>query len=247
MPLRPRTLWQDDTLGESAMWLQDWGSMLWGGAAVPVLGPLGLLLLGALLGGAAVLYPRVASRATTTLTVLAIAVVPLIALAVSLPHSFVNGTVADADEVNANFEALAYRSIPRATGLGPIDGTDSGALASRVLNVTKDRNDTALRVLYSDSFRTISNSGSGSCRWEIRFDGASCPGGALVYDLFVPSNGPVPYNIIRFSSAAGYCEGLSAGPHTVQIYVGDTPGFSNSDCFTGWNDQRWTIEAEEVL
>ena len=49
-----------------------------------------------------------------------------------LPYAFVTGTVAVAEEVNANFEAVAYRTIERAPGLGPSETIDNGALASRV-------------------------------------------------------------------------------------------------------------------
>lgn len=84
------------------MWEQDWGTMIWGGGAqVPTMGPFGWLLLGALVGAAGVLYRRPLSKAGTAVALLAIGVVPLSALAV--PHLFTNGTVADADEVNANF------------------------------------------------------------------------------------------------------------------------------------------------
>jgi hypothetical protein len=42
------------------------------------------------------------------LSILALVIVPLVAVAaVTLPFTFTNGTVADADEVNANFNALA--------------------------------------------------------------------------------------------------------------------------------------------
>ena len=93
--------------------------------------------MGVLLGAAAISWRRQLSKAATAFSVLAIMIAPLLAVAVTLPHSFTNGTVADAAEVNANFEALAYRTIPRATGLGPQDGTDSGIIAARQLNLTK--------------------------------------------------------------------------------------------------------------
>ena len=94
------------------MWGQDWGSMFWGAAAaVPVLGPLGWLVLGASMGGTGVLFrKRLAGTSATTrigLALLVATVLPLVAFGqVALPNVFTNGTVADANEVNANFDAI---------------------------------------------------------------------------------------------------------------------------------------------
>jgi hypothetical protein len=64
-----------------------------------------VLLLGALLGAVAVLSLRIARPRTVGLAALALALaIPLSARA--LPFTFANGTVADANQVNANFTAL---------------------------------------------------------------------------------------------------------------------------------------------
>ena len=92
------------------MWGQNWGSTIWGHAAqVPGLGGPGLLMLALLLLAAAALVLKRRGRGAFGVIALgALVCVPLLALAqVTLPHTFVNGTVADADEVNANFDALA--------------------------------------------------------------------------------------------------------------------------------------------
>ena len=87
------------------MWGETWGTMIWGGGVhVPTVGPLGLLLLGVLLGVTGVLYWKPLSKAGIAVALLAIGTVPLHALAVT--HFFANGTVADADEVNANFAEI---------------------------------------------------------------------------------------------------------------------------------------------
>jgi hypothetical protein len=88
------------------MWGQHWDTMIWGRAAsVPALSWWGVLLLGAVLGGVGVQYLRKARPRTIGLTVLALALaIPLSARA--LPFTFTNGTVADANQVNANFAAL---------------------------------------------------------------------------------------------------------------------------------------------
>jgi hypothetical protein len=79
--------------------------MTWGGgAAVPLLSPLGLFALTIcfLIGG----WMRLHSRRTLVLISTTLIVAPLIAFAASVPNVFTNGTVADADQVNANFTAV---------------------------------------------------------------------------------------------------------------------------------------------
>jgi len=88
---------------------EDWGTMIWSGAAqVPALDPFGwTFLLGVLVGAAVLHYRRPLSKAGIRVALAALAIAPLIAIAqVTLPHTFANGTVADADQVNANFEAI---------------------------------------------------------------------------------------------------------------------------------------------
>jgi hypothetical protein len=90
------------------MWGNDWGTMIWGSSvAVPTFGPVGwAILLGAFLGATAVIYRRPLSKVATPLALLSVVLLPLVAIALTLPHTFVNGTIADADEVNANFAAV---------------------------------------------------------------------------------------------------------------------------------------------
>jgi hypothetical protein len=88
------------------MWGQTWGQLIWGQAAsVPSLGWWGALLLGVLLGMVAAHTLRGARARAIGAFVLAIAfIVPIAAHA--LPFTFSNGTIADANQVNANFEAV---------------------------------------------------------------------------------------------------------------------------------------------
>jgi hypothetical protein len=93
------------------MWNQNWGTMIWGRAsqAVPLLGPLGLLLLAMLLmlSGAILLRDPAARRRMGKAMALLVLLVPLSAFAV--PFTFTNGTVADATQVNQNFTSLESR------------------------------------------------------------------------------------------------------------------------------------------
>jgi hypothetical protein len=80
--------------------------MIWGGtASVPALGLWGALFLGALLGIAALrVLPKVRPR---VLGLWALALAALLPLSVrAVPFTFTNGTVASADQVNANFAAV---------------------------------------------------------------------------------------------------------------------------------------------
>jgi len=117
-----------------------WGEMIWGGAplGVPLLpgGALALLALLLLASGWAVLARwRPALRRAHWLLVVALVGVPMAAWAVTIPNTFVNGTVADADEVNANFTALAnalnlHEPDPSAHH---VKTTDAGELTSGTL------------------------------------------------------------------------------------------------------------------
>lgn len=94
------------------MWGQSWGDLIWGTASTTAQVPFGgwaLLTLGFLIGVLAARARR--SKAHALVLVAGIAVLPAIALTATstLPHAFQNGTLADADEVNANFTELENR------------------------------------------------------------------------------------------------------------------------------------------
>jgi hypothetical protein len=102
--------------------------MIWGTAAsAPAIGFWGVLLLGALLGATGVLISRRRRPGALALACMLLGVlVPLVALAAGprllLPHTFANGTVADATQVNGNFIALSQAlqsSQMGSAGTGP--------------------------------------------------------------------------------------------------------------------------------
>lgn len=95
------------------MWNQNWGSMIWGRGAqvVPLMGPLGLMLLAMVLMvlGALLLRTPAGRRRMGKATALLVLLVPISAFAV--PFTFSNGTVADATQVNQNFASLESRIV----------------------------------------------------------------------------------------------------------------------------------------
>jgi hypothetical protein len=92
-------------------WGENWGTLTWGAAiaAVPTMGKLGVLVLALGLGG---LAARVIKRSRSAASLLVISLVlPMLspvanAQTVSVPNTLTNGSVADANAMNANFEAV---------------------------------------------------------------------------------------------------------------------------------------------
>lgn len=149
------------------------------------------------------------------------------------------GSVAPAAKLEVNGNLI--RSIAYATGTGA-DGGDSGAVPGRTLTFNKKKSTTALRIGYTDTFR-VAGANAG-CRWEIKVDGVSCPTRALKYDFHANSN-----DFHYSSNVVGYCAGVAGiGNHTIAVYVvnnlGD--GANNGDCYTGYYQTTWMLEAEEV-
>ena len=92
------------------MWGEAWGQFFWGGGiALPLLSPIGIMALcAAFVGGGYVLRSRASTRWVVTLGAIVLVSGPgVVVAAVTIPHVFSNGTIADADEVNANFDAVA--------------------------------------------------------------------------------------------------------------------------------------------
>jgi len=137
------------------------------------------------------------------------------------------------------------RKIARAHGVGPMELADVGPLNSRILVFEKKNPDTGIRVSYVDNLRTFGV--AASCRWEIYFNGLPCSNpGPLVFDQYSGHNGGPLDNDHRSSTNFGTCFGLTEGTHVIQVRVGPTPGEVQGDCFTGWKNQYWALEAEEV-
>ena len=92
-------------------WGENWGTLTWGAAiaAVPTMGKLGVLVLVLGRGGLAARFIQ-RGRAVASLLVIGLAL-PMLAPAanaqtVSVPNTLTNGSLAEADAMNANFEAV---------------------------------------------------------------------------------------------------------------------------------------------
>ena len=148
------------------------------------------------------------------------------------------------DEVRVSPTAEGQGVFPRfARVQGYInDGTDNGLLAGRELTVAKRVGSTGLRIVWSDNFRvTVNNT---ACSWEVLFNAAPCAiPGALMFDKY---EGATSSNRHDPSTFVGTCFGLAAGSVAVTTRVFQTASHPGGDCFTGWNNQLFSIEAEEV-
>jgi hypothetical protein len=147
-------------------------------------------------------------------------------------------------------KAYVDTHIPKiyyATGNGPVDRTDVGQIVSRVLTVNKAKSDSVLKITYTDNMRALNDTGRDgtwrACRWEVKVNGNSCSHQPLVYDYISYLNQD---NMLRSTTVTGYCQGVSEGNHEVQIWVGPTIEGRSSDCYTGWRNSTWVIEAREV-
>jgi len=135
------------------------------------------------------------------------------------------------------------KGITYKTAYGPADGRDQGYITGRTLYFHKKSSSSAVRVKYADNLRVYAPNGGHACRWMLRIDGKDCRthigGDAYIWGR---------HNNHRPRVIQGYCRGIRAGRHRLQVYVMPTPGYRGSDCYTGWysNQMSWTLETEEV-
>ncbi len=210
------------------MWgSENWGEMIWSGLrAVPLMGPLGFLAMAAcFLVGGYIMQSRHRSRWLTHLAVTAMLVVPLAAVAAGmLPHTFINGTVADADEVNANFSALIpVRTLITYSGVTMVvPDADFVYEEMRVLGTfTKMAIDTDILLTWNS--HVFQDGGFAS--WQLRVDGlpvGSDPGAGAA----VLTNGVSGSAVNTFA----LFEGLSTGLHEVSLWV------RSNDTTTVWDN-----------
>ena len=126
------------------------------------------------------------------------------------------------------------------------DGRDSGTINDRTLTFTKQSDDSVILVTWYDNFRT--NGSAKACRWEIYLNGQQCSSPARINgDFYVSSQ-----NMHRFGVITGLCDTagsdpLNTGSVAITAQVGNSPGYSGSDCYTGWNGQQSILMAQELV
>ena len=90
------------------MWGTNWGEMIWGGGVAPAtsvpFSAWALISLGVIIGVIGTLASR--NRSMRVFSIMLVSMLPALAVALVLPHTFTNGTIADANQVNANFSAI---------------------------------------------------------------------------------------------------------------------------------------------
>jgi hypothetical protein len=89
-----------------------------------------------------------------------------------------------------------------------------------------------LKVLWTDSYRTISANGGGGCGWDLRIDGTSCVPNPLLHVQHSWNAGVslVP-DTHQASTVVGVCEDVGIGSHTIQVYQKRRDG--DEDCYRG--------------
>jgi hypothetical protein len=217
------------------MWgTENWGEMIWGGLqAVPLMGPIGFLAMATcFLVGGYIMQSRHRSRWLTHLAMTAMLVVPLAAAAaVILPNTFNNGTVADADEVNANFSALVdgiNSNIPVRTLItyfGATTVVPAGSFVYEKMRVlgsfTKLASDTDILLTWNSH---VFQDGA-FANWQLRVDDlpvSSNPGaGAAIITSNIPGSAVNTFALF---------DGLSTGLHEVSLWV------RASDTTTVWDN-----------
>lgn len=201
------------------MWSEQWGTMIWGTLAVPGLGPMGLMFLVGAMLGAFGLRRRGLMNFSTALLVFGVVSVPIAVYAITLPHTFTNGTVADADEVNANFSALSskvgqeifrgYLTSAASTSIV----TNDGGLADFDTQVNSDPS--VIEVVPGG----VQFNQAGTIMWQYHQDFIVAGSTGYVSVRVTPLGQPEVATLA--SASGGLWDGLSNGG-VAQVAVGDT-------------------------
>ena len=83
-------------------------------------------------------------------------------------------------------------------------------------------------------------------RWFFKFNGNECSGPmtieAVVYNNW-PSGNP---NLLHHRSFEGYCENIPQGRVTVELWVGQCPGYVLGNAYTGWNSVDFSFRSHKM-
>jgi hypothetical protein len=215
-----------------AVWGESWGTMVWGlSVSVPTLPGLGLIVLAVALSGSAawMLRKRRGIMALPVFVVLLAVPLLVVAQAVTVPKTFMNGEIADADEVNANFEALADAldvTVPNSfANSGIADATE----INTNFDVLKNAVDTFTNDASAATAATDTAYDNGVASVDITTDNqAVCVGAAGAWDAGTSSCGPA-YDCWR----GGVCgtDGWNTG-----LYIGDV---KSTHCSSNPGSNLW--------
>jgi len=146
----------------------------------------------------------------------------------------INGTMIRKIYRNSSFSKISHFSNQSSVPLQVPDKT---------LTFNKQKNETSIRIEYSDYIGAIHKTNCLAAYLELRVDGTSCPGGELVFYNYI--SGTDDDRTFTYQTFKGFCEGLSAGTYEIQVWIHTYPGGYVS-FQVGHETSRWTIEAEEV-
>ncbi|MFT5442099.1 MAG: hypothetical protein ACI8W3_001141 [Myxococcota bacterium] len=212
-------------------WGENWGEMVWNSiAAVPSMGKLGGLVLVLGLGGIAARFIQ-RGRAVASLLVIGL-VVPMLAPAanaqtVSVPNTLTNGSLAEADEVNANFEAVR-------------SGVNMALTSADVTELTQFTNGTTADADEVNANFTAVVDGVNTALANRATD---CAGAGGTWDAGTSTCTPAPnYNCF----VGGFCSELAiryppAANGYTNVYEGDTlaDGDANWACIYIYQPHLW--------
>jgi chromosome segregation ATPase len=151
------------------------------------------------------------------------------------------------DDVLARLDLVEVYTATKWVTANTVTDSDFGAIGPMQMAFTKQLADSILYVEYDDNFRV--RGGTKACRWEVYFNGQPCSSpGRVAGDMYQESG-----NSHEQSSVHGYCRGNSGGSFgardvAVSVRVSNSPGYSSSDCYTGWrSDQLGVLRVTEAV
>lgn len=189
------------------MWGQAWGTMIWTKAPshVPAMGFWGLVALGAaMLFVGYTFLKRGVRPGAIGLTVLVLAfVLPISGALAALPFTFANGTVADANQVNANFQAHDNSIAAEQSSIATLQSTAFTTVSVQSLNTTDSP---------SASWQPFAT----TCIQQIATNGGLCSSG----------NGCAALPVACTLAAMRKCASPDGLGYRFGLFVGEDPGNS---------------------
>lgn len=245
------------------MWGDLWGSMVWGGEAGPIqqvpIAPWALVFLGVLLGVS--LVRAQSSRVARVLPLAVALLVPVMVVSTPSLIQFQNGTVADAEQVNANFASLRAQILATRTVWVDANGVELGPavplyfddrrLPAVLLNDGKQSGVALVETVDADGVPVTPGVGIASTnRFLIDvewFSQAGCRGvrvAALPEDFFGFVDLDLTGYVVKYSDGNWYRWSEPRVPVTIRSYSLPDPSSGTASCVDVVTDETvgWTLE-----